>query len=442
MEVRKGYKQTDVGVIPENWSTPKIESIIDEISMGPFGSDITVSNFVSSGVPVLNGANVAAERLKDSFENFVTFEKAKSLKKAVARRGDIVVTHRGTIGQISYIPDDSMFDRYVVSQSQFRVRFNKNFVIPAWVVLYFHSESGSKKLLEGKGHTGVPAIAAPTTTFRNLSIPLPSLAEQEAIAEALSDADALIESLETLLAKKRQVKQGAMSELLSGKKRLPEFDKKQGYKQTPFGVFPKDWEIVPLKEVSSMHGRIGWQGLKQTEFTMNSDEPFLITGMNFKDGEIRWEEVYHISEERYGIAKEIQLKIGDVLMTKDGTIGKILFVDHIPYPGKASLNSHLLVFRPINKRYVPKFMFYQLNYRTFHNHIELEKSGTTFFGITQEAVGKYNAFLPSIVEQTAIVEILSDMDAEIRAVEEKLSKARAVKAGMMSELLTGRVRLV
>jgi type I restriction enzyme S subunit len=83
-----------------------------------------------------------------------------------------------------------------------------------------------------------------------------------------------------------------------------------------------------------------------------------------------------------------------------------------------------------------------LNSRTFHNHIELEKSGTTFFGITQEAVGKYNAFMPSIPEQTAIAEILSDMDAEISALEEKLVKARQVKAGMMSELLTGRIRLV
>ncbi len=156
--------------------------------------------------------------------------------------------------------------------------------------------------------------------------------------------------------------QGAMSELLTGKKRLPEFDKKQGYKQTEVGIFPADWEIVPLKNISSMYGRIGWQGLKQSEFTMNADQPFLITGMNFKDGEIRWDEVYHIPNERYEIAKEIQLQIGDVLMTKDGTIGKILYVDHIPHPSKASLNSHLLVFRPLNKKYIPKFLFYQLNW--------------------------------------------------------------------------------
>jgi type I restriction enzyme, S subunit len=159
---------------------------------------------------------------------------------------------------------------------------------------------------------------------------------------------------------------------------------KAGYKQTEIGIFPNDWVIVPLKNVSSMHGRIGWQGLKQSEFTMNPDQPFLITGMNFKDGEIRWDEVYHISNERYELAKEIQLRTGDVLMTKDGTIGKILYVDIIPFPGKASLNSHLLVFRPINKKYVPKFFYYQLQSKTFLSHIDLEKSGQPFLALLRK----------------------------------------------------------
>jgi type I restriction enzyme S subunit len=214
------YKQTEVGVIPEDWESPVIDTLIDEISMGPFGSDIKTSNFVSAGVPVLNGANVAAERLRDSFEHFVSFAKARSLKKAVARRGDVVVTHRGTIGQISYIPEDSLFDSYVVSQSQFRVRFRSGFVLPAWVALYFHSESGAKRLLEGKGHTGVPAIAAPTKTFRKLNVPLPSFPEQQAIADLLFSLDALISSLEKRLTKARQIKQGMMQNLLAGRIRL------------------------------------------------------------------------------------------------------------------------------------------------------------------------------------------------------------------------------
>ena len=211
---------------------------------------------------------------------------------------------------------------------------------------------------------------------------------------------------------------------------------REGYKNTEVGIIPKDWEIKPFKEISYLKGRIGWQGLKQTEFTTNMDEPFLITGMNFKDGEIRWDEVYHISYRRYGIAKEIQLKPNDVLMTKDGTIGKLLFITNIPYPYKASLNSHLLVFRPIRNSYSPEFLYYQLDSKFFEDYIELSKSGTTFFGISQEAVGNYSFILPPLPEQKAIAEVLSDTDNLIQALEKRIAKKRMIKKGAMQKLLT------
>lgn len=215
----KGYKASELGEIPEDWDVEKVGDMLYEISMGPFGSDIKASNFVRTGVPVLSGLNVSSEKLKDSFNNYVSPEKAKSLKKAVASRGDVIVTHRGTIGQISYVPQDSLFEKYVVSQSQFRARFQSK-VLPSWVVTYFLSPRGSYSLLEGKGHTGVPAIAQATTTFRKLLFPLPPFSEQTAIASILSDMDSDISSLQQRLSKTRQIKQGMMQELLTGKTRL------------------------------------------------------------------------------------------------------------------------------------------------------------------------------------------------------------------------------
>ncbi len=123
----------------------KALEIIDEISMGPFGSDIKVENFVSSGVPVLNGSNVSSIKLLEEQFRYVTKEKAITFKKAIARRGDIVITHRGTLGQISYIPDDSKFHEYVISQSQFRVRLKRELVDPAFFVYYFHTPEGQKR---------------------------------------------------------------------------------------------------------------------------------------------------------------------------------------------------------------------------------------------------------------------------------------------------------
>lgn len=209
----------------------------------------------------------------------------------------------------------------------------------------------------------------------------------------------------------------------------------KGYKQTEVGVIPDDWELKKFSEVSFMKGRIGWQGLKQTEFTENVDDPFLITGMNFKEGAIRWNEVYHVSEDRYGIAKDIQLKIDDVLMTKDGTIGKLLYVTDIPYPFKATLNSHLLLFRPFKRAYDPKYLYHHLNSPFFLKHIELTKSGTIFFGISQASVGEYQIILPPLPEQTAIATALSDMDALIAQTEKLIEKKKAIKQGAMQELL-------
>jgi type I restriction enzyme S subunit len=126
-----------------NRLTP-LSELIEVISMGPFGSDIKVDNFVDNGVPVLNGFNLSGIKLIEDQFKYVTAEKAKTFKKAIAHRGDIVITHRGTLGQISYIPEDSKFVNYVISQSQFRVRFKQNLVDPAYIVYYFHTNEGQK----------------------------------------------------------------------------------------------------------------------------------------------------------------------------------------------------------------------------------------------------------------------------------------------------------
>ena len=170
-----------------------LSEVIDEISMGPFGSDIKVENFVSSGVPVLNGSNLTGFKLVEDEFKYVTEEKASTFKKAIARRGDIVITHRGTLGQISYIPENSKYDLYVISQSQFRVRLKSEKVDPAFFVYYFHTPEGQKRLLSFKNHVGVPALAQATTNFRKLEIPLPDLPTQRKIAAVLTALDAKIE---------------------------------------------------------------------------------------------------------------------------------------------------------------------------------------------------------------------------------------------------------
>ena len=150
----------------EEWKEYKVEDIISEISMGPFGSDVKKEVYTSFGVPILNGSNLQGFKLKEDSFGYVSEEKANSLKKCNAYRGDIVVTHRGTLGQIVYIPNNSKFDRYVISQSQFRFTCNNDIVRPDFLVYLFHTKEGQHKILSNASQVGVPALARATTTFR------------------------------------------------------------------------------------------------------------------------------------------------------------------------------------------------------------------------------------------------------------------------------------
>ena len=195
------------------YETYRIADLIDEIAMGPFGSNIKVSCFVDSGVPVLNGSNLEGFSLSEKTFRYVTREKADSLNKANAHRGDIVITHRGTLGQIVFIPQDSKYDRYVISQSQFRVRCNDK-VLPEYLVYYFHTPIGQHKLLSNASQVGVPALARPSSTFQQIEVVLPELSIQKRVVEIISTIQKKIANNQELNDNLQQQAQAIYSSML------------------------------------------------------------------------------------------------------------------------------------------------------------------------------------------------------------------------------------
>ena len=195
-----------------SYETYRVTDLIDEIAMGPFGSNIKVSCFVDSGVPVLNGSNLEGFSLSEKAFRFVTKEKADSLNKANAHRGDIVITHRGTLGQIVFIPQDSRYDRYVISQSQFRVRCNDK-VLPEYLVYYFHTPIGQHKLLSNASQVGVPALARPSSTFQQIEVELPELSIQKRVVEIITTIQKKIENNQELNDNLEQQAQSYFQEL-------------------------------------------------------------------------------------------------------------------------------------------------------------------------------------------------------------------------------------
>ena len=442
-----GYKQTEVGLIPEDWEESTINDVLSEISMGPFGSDIKVSNFVDCGVPVLSGLNVNAEKLKDQFTNYVTKEKAKALKKAVASRGDVVVTHRGTIGQISYIPEDSLFEKYVISQSQFRARFVSK-VLPSWVVLYFHSSQGSRSLLEGKSHTGVPAIAQATTTFRKLKLSLPRIEEQTAIANALSDVDALISELEKLIAKKQAIKTATMQQLLTGRTRLPQFalredGSKKGYKQSELGEIPEDWNEHGLGVyVAALDAGVSVNSVDESD-AFPHGKHILKTSCVDRGNFIPVESKSILpSDLKRARCTPVEGSIIVSRMNTPALVGEIGYVAH-DYP-ELYLPDRLWQMRFKGESTVnTRWLSCVLSFPSVAKRIKDSATGTSgsMKNISKESLMGLELAFPVFEEQTSIATILSDMDSEIQTIQQRLTKTRQIKQGMMQELLTGKNRL-
>ena len=175
--------------------TQKIElsSVITDIAAGPFGSNLKVSCFVEDGFPIIDGANLKGYKVTDNVTKFVTEEKANSLYRAIAHRGDIVVTISGTLGQIAYIPDDSAYEAYLVSQRQFRVTFDSNRVCIPYLIFYFHTYEGQHKILSFANQVGVPALSQPLKNFRKIEIELPDLSTQTRIASIVQAINNKIE---------------------------------------------------------------------------------------------------------------------------------------------------------------------------------------------------------------------------------------------------------
>ena len=264
-----------------------------------------------------------------------------------------------------------------------------------------------------------------------------NIKEQQKIASILSRVDALIESTQKVIEKAERLKKALMQKLLTrgiGHKK---------FKKIPwlFGKeieIPEGWNYERIIDNSTLKGRIGWQGLTTDEYNQQG-EFYLVTGTDFKDGRIDWKNCVYVDEERYSQDANIQLKKEDVLVTKDGTIGKIAYVDTTPSP--ATLNSGVFVIRPVNKEYLPLFLFYILYSSYFIKFLNRLKAGSTINHLYQKDFVNFKFPLPSVKEQQKIASILSGVDSYIQKNQQYKEKLEILKKGLMQKLLTGQIRV-
>ena len=396
--VKPGYKQTEIGVIPEDWDCTAAKHLM-KIETGSRNTEHKTD--IGKYPFFVRSQNV---------EHIDTYHYDC---EAVLTAGDGVGT-----GKVFHYYTGK-FDAHQ------RVYVMSNFHGIAGRFFYnYFSENFGSEVSKYTAKSSVDSVRR--DMIANMIIPLPSISEQERIAEALSDVDELISSLEKLITKKKAVKQGAMQELLTGKKRLP--------------GFAGEWDKINLAKKSKIKARIGWQGLTTNEY-LDSGYAYLVTGTDFVNGKIDWDNCHYVAKDRFDQDKNIQIQNDDILITKDGSLGKTALVKGLGR--SATLNSGVFVIRPIQESYDPAFVYYILSSFVFKDFLDHLSAGSTIIHLYQKDISKFEFLMPpTIEEQAAIASILSDMDNEIEALEQKLAKTRQIKQGMMQQLLTGKIRLV
>lgn len=444
-------KQTEIGLIPDDWEVKRLGEIgepcmckrILKEQTSPTGDIPFYKIGTFGGIP-------------DAYISRELFEQYKE-QYNYPKKGTLLLSAAGTIGRVVVFDGkDSYFqDSNIVWIDNDETKVTNDFLFYCYSRMQWKTEEGGIVSRLYNANLKSTSFIAPK-----------SLAEQQRIAKALSDVDSLISTTEKLIQKKKNIKQGTMQNLLTGKKRLPVFGDKQTdlfvpngthtkevkdvspeqirlsakMKQTELGEIPEDWEVKNINKECTIKARIGWQGLKSTEY-LDSGDYILITGTDFDSGFINWKSCSYVTKWRFDQDKNIQIKQGDVLITKDGTIGKVAFLNEIPMQG--TLNSGVFVIRPKNPDKMDS-VFLSLIFKSFWFDAFLEQitSGSTIVHLYQKDFVKFNFPLPSKEEQTAVANVLSSMDKEIETLNTKLEKYRNLKTAMMQQLLTGKIRFV
>jgi type I restriction enzyme S subunit len=343
----------------------------------------------------------------------------------VLRADDLVLALRGKIGAVAKVNQDlegANLTRGVALLSR-SIRYIPDFL------QQFISSSASHDLIE-KNLNGSALQEIPIASLRRIPIPVPPLPEQHAIATALADADALIAALEGMITKKRDLKQAAMQHLLTGKTRLPGFSGEWEVKRLGDHVsFLKNGTLsraqlaidAPVKYLhyGDIHGSTSlW--LRPKSAGMPCVDPELVASLDrLKDGDLIFADA---SEDLEGVGKSIE--IADCIETE------------------VVSGLHTIAARFDKEVLADGFKAYLQFMPPFRDHLRSMAAGTKVLATNRKHIGSAKLALPEPPEQIAIAEVLSDMDADLAALEAQAAKARAVKQGMMQELLTGRVRLV
>lgn len=416
MMIPYGYKQTEVGVIPEDWECVKIKDVAT-ISMC---KRIFANQTSTIGdVPFYKIGTFGKEA--DAYISSKLYVEYRN-KYSFPQKGDILISAAGTLGRtVVYDGEKAYFqDSNIVWLDINKTRLCNEYLNQYYKVIKWASSEGSTI---ARLYNGI--IYA---TY----ISLPPLPEQQRIAEALSDVDGMISSLEKLVAKYKSIKTACLQQM------FPQNGETVPRMRLP--GFTGAWEQRKLSELASIHARIGWQNLRTSEF-LDSGDYMLITGTDFNDGAINFSTCHYVERERYEQDRNIQIHNGSILITKDGTLGKVAYVQGLSMP--ATLNAGVFNVQIKDANIVDeKYLFQYLKAPYLMDYVSKKATGGTIKHLNQNILVDFPVVMPKKSEQILIGAYFQQLDSLITFHQRKLEKVQKIKQGMMQQLLTGKIRLV
>lgn len=420
-----GYKQTEVGVIPKDWEVKTIFELVNfQKSLFDDGDWIEAKHITNKGIRLIQTGNIGIGRyVEKDAKKYIFEESFETLKCKELYKGDLLICRLAEpAGRACVLPDIGE-DKVITSVDVTIFRPSNEIANREFYNQYFSSSDWFKFVLEQVGGTTHKRISR--GSLGKIPVVYPEPKEQTAIANALSDVDLLITELEKLIAKKQAIKTATMQQLLTGRTRLPQFalredGSKKGTKQSELGEIPEDWEVVILGDISKLN-------MGQSPSSSNYNTKGI--GLPLIQGNA---DVFNRKTIIRNYTSQITKKAnkGDLILSVRAPVGEVAIAEFDCCIGRGVCAIQY------NNSYLYQWLV------NFESQWEKFSKGSTFDSINAEELRVIQLVLPSDEEQTAIAAILSDMDEEIQALDQRLSKTRQIKQGMMQELLTGKTRLV
>ena len=417
------FKQTEVGMIPSDWEVKRLSDFAATSSGGT--PSRSISDYYNGDIKWFTTTELKDCFLNDSIEHISEDAINNSSAKIFPKNTLLMAMYGATIGRLGILNFPAATNQACCAI------FPKNNDVQYLYYFFLHNRDNIVAMGCGAGQPNISQ-----EIVKKILVPLPpTIEEQKRIAQALSDVDAVISTTEKLIAKKKALKQGTMQTLLSGKMRIQngKWIKTTHFKQTELGPIPQEWEVKTIGDLGSFLG--GGTPSTKNESFWKGHIPWI------SSADLNDDDIDHISTTRF-----ISLEAVNSSATQICPQGTILIIARVGV-GKLALSAQKVCTSQDfcnlipSKENNPKFLAYAL--LPVMKNMANESQGTSIKGVAVDEIKKTPIAVPSLKgEQTAIATILSDMDAEIAALETKLAKYRQLKTGMMQQLLTGKIRLI